>query len=90
MTKDDLVKEVVSRTGLTACRVREAVDVILKVSKKTLGEGEKITIRNFGEFSVRYKHKREGRNPRTGEPVDVSARKVVRFKAGHLLKQKVK
>jgi integration host factor alpha subunit len=86
MRKAELVQRISEATGLTQVKTEEAVDLILDEIKSTLQEGESVILRRFGTFQVRDKGARLGRNPKTGEDAPISARRVVRFKSGHVLK----
>ena len=81
MTKQDIINQVSSRASLSRAKAEEAVE--------SLGHGEPVILRRFGTFQVRSKTKRIGRNPKTGEEAEISARKVVRFKSGKFFKQAV-
>jgi integration host factor subunit alpha len=63
------------------------VDLVFETMKETLGRGEKIKISGFGNFVLRDKRQRQGRNPQTGEPIVITERRVLNFKASQLLKQ---
>jgi nucleoid DNA-binding protein len=65
------------------------VETVIELIKESLGHGEPVILRRFGTFQVRSKTKRIGRNPKTGEEAEISARKVVRFKSGKFFKQAV-
>jgi nucleoid DNA-binding protein len=62
------------------------VDLVFETMKETLGRGEKIKISGFGNFVLRDKRQRQGRNPQTGDPIVITARRVLNFKASQLLK----
>ena len=79
MTKAEIVENISSRTGLTKKEVAEAVDQFLACISKGLAEGKHYEIRGFGTFKVKARKARMARNPRTGEPVKVPSKKVVRF-----------
>ena len=89
MNKGDLVNEVAKVTCGKACAVG-AVDSILGTVKKALKKGESVTLVGFGTFSVSKRAARKGRNPQTGEPIKIAARKVPKFVAGKALKDAVK
>ena len=63
------------------------VDLVFEMMKETLGRGEKIKISGFGNFVLRDKRQRPGRNPQTGDPIKISERRVLTFKASQILKQ---
>ncbi|MBR1685230.1 MAG: HU family DNA-binding protein [Clostridia bacterium] len=84
MTKRDLIKGVAS-LGLSQGMAEQAVEKILTSITESLARGEDVNIYGFGNFEVRDRKARMGRNPRTGENVMIPDRKAVRFKAGKLL-----
>ena len=89
MTKADLVDEIAERTGLTKKDVAETVDEFLSAVTRALEAGRHIEIRGFGTFKVKDRKARIARNPRTGEAVEVPARRVPVFKVSKELKDKV-
>lgn len=89
MTKIDIVNRVAEQAGLQKPEAEEAIETIISLVKSSLSKGESIILRRFGSFQVRQKSARVGRNPKTGERADISARKVVRFKAGKYFKTAV-
>ena len=89
MTKQDIINQVSSRASLSRAKAEEAVETVIELIKESLGHGEPVILRRFGTFQVRAKSKRVGRNPKTGEEAEISARKVVRFKSGKFFKQVV-
>ena len=90
MTKKDIVIKVSNDTNLTQIDVKKIVQRTLDVILESLERGETVELRNFGVFKVKTRRGRLGRNPRTGEEVSVPEKKVVIFKAGLVLKHKVK
>ncbi len=88
MTKADIAS-IVAERGLAKKQAMEAVEATLSILKDTLMKGEKIQLVGFGSFQVRAKRARKGRNPQTGEPIIISARKVLKFKPGKALHQAV-
>lgn len=88
MTKQDLINEV-AKTGMTKKQAGIAVNMIFDVIKDALAEGDKVSMVGFGSFSVRERAAREGRNPRTGEPLKIPAKKVAVFKPGKALRDAV-
>ncbi len=90
MTKKDIVIKVSNDTNLTQIDVKKIVQRTLDVILEALERGETVELRNFGVFKVKVRRGRVGRNPRTGEEVTVPEKRVVVFKAGLVLKQKVK
>jgi nucleoid DNA-binding protein len=89
MTKADIVDEIAEKTGLTKKDVADTVDEFLHAVCKALSVGKHIEIRGFGTFKVKDRKSRVARNPRTGDPVNVPARKVPVFKVSKELKEMV-
>lgn len=89
MTKGDLVNAVREKSGLTKKDSAAALDAMLSAIKENLASGDKIQLIGFGSFDVVEKAARTGRHPRTGEPLEIPAKKAVRFKAGKALKDAV-
>jgi integration host factor subunit alpha len=88
MTKADIVHAVYSKVGgFSKKESADLVDLVFETLKETLGRGEKVKISGFGNFVLRDKRQRQGRNPQTGEPIIISRRRVLSFKASQLLKQ---
>ena len=90
MTKKDIVMKVSGETNLTQIDVKQIVHRVFGVVVESLERGETVELRNFGVFKVKSRRGRLGRNPRTGQEVAVPEKKVVVFKPGLILKQKVK
>ena len=87
LTKAALVEEVTHVAGLTKKRAEIIVDTVFGSIVETLHRGEKVELRGFGSFRLRRREPRRGRNPRTGEPVDVPSKRVAYFKPGKELKE---
>ena len=88
MTKADIVNAVYTRLGgFSKKESADLVDDVFETMKETLARGEKIKISGFGNFVLRDKRQRQGRNPQTGEPIVITERRVLNFKASQLLKQ---
>lgn len=88
--KADLVEKVVAKTNLTKKDVTAVVEVLFESIQEELAAGEKVQLIGFGTFEVRERAARKGRNPQTGEEIDIAASKVPGFKAGKALKEAVK
>jgi integration host factor subunit alpha len=86
MTKADLVESIYERVGFSKKESAEIVELVFEIIKQTLEQGEKIKIAGFGNFVVREKKSRRGRNPQTGQEIRISARKVLTFKPSQVLK----
>ena len=90
MTKSDIIEGVYERLeGYSKKEATGIVEEVLDVMKDALKASEKVKITGFGTFTVRSKRKRQGRNPKTGEGIDISARKVCTFRPSHVLKKRV-
>ncbi len=88
MTKADIVDTVYEKVGgFSKKEAIDTVEAVFDIIKKTLEKGEKIKISGFGNFVVRDKKARPGRNPQTGREITISARRVLTFKPSVLLKK---
>jgi integration host factor subunit alpha len=87
MTKADIVERVYEKVGgFSKKEAAEVVEAVFQLMKKTLTSNEKIKISGFGNFVVREKKKRMGRNPQSGEPIVIKERCVLNFKPSQVLK----
>ena len=86
MNKSDLITRVADTTGLAKIDTGKAVDATFEAIGATLARGEEFTLVGFGSFSVTERAEREGRNPKTGEPIQIPASKAPKFKPGKVLK----
>lgn len=82
MNKGDLINKVAENANLTKAQATDAVNCVLDSVRDSLKEGDKAAILGFGTFSVTHKPARTGRNPRTGESMQIKAKNVVKFKPG--------
>jgi DNA-binding protein HU-beta len=89
LTKAELVKAAAQKAGLKQKDVEKAVDVLIEAVVGAAKNGEEVKLPGFGSFVIVERAARQGKNPRTGEPVSIPARKVVAFRAGKLLKEAV-
>jgi integration host factor beta subunit len=89
MKKSDLVDAISGKAGSPKAQVQQMVDDVFELIAEGLARGEKIDLRGFGTFSVRDSAARTGRNPQTGEPISIPARRVPGFKPGKELKERV-
>ena len=89
ITKDSLVEMVHNEIGLNKREAKELIESFFEQIKKSLEEGNDIKLSGFGNFNLRDKDPRPGRNPKTGEEVTISSRRVVTFKSGLKLKSKL-
>ena len=90
MTKADMVKIICEKIGWALKESTEIVEQVFDIMKETLEGGEKIKISGFGNFNVHTKRPRKGRNPKTGEEMVISGRKVVTFKPSFVLRKALK
>ena len=86
LTKQDIANALVKQTGLTQTQALVLTNQFFEQITEMLSKGEDVKLSSFGNFVIRNKSQRPGRNPKTGEEVIISARKVVTFKAGPKLK----
>ena len=86
MTKADLIENVYLKTGFSKKESAEIVELVFDLIKSTLESGEKIKIAGFGNFVVKEKATRRGRNPQTGDEIAISSRKILSFKPSQVLK----
>ena len=89
LTKADMAKSLFNAIGLNKKEARELVDLFFQELEASLAVGEQIKLSGFGNFDLRDKKERPGRNPRTGEKIPVSARRVVTFRPGQKLQARV-
>jgi integration host factor subunit beta len=87
MTKAELVEDVARAAELTKKDAERLVELVFESIIETLNQGEKIELRGFGSFRVRERGARRGRNPKTGDPVNIPAKRVPYFKPGKELKE---
>jgi DNA-binding protein HU-beta len=89
MTKSDFVERVAESSGLSKKDATTAVDAVIRSIEDALKSGEDVTFTGFGKFHVAERGAREGRNPRTGETMQIAASRVPRFTAGSGLKKAI-
>lgn len=89
MNKTDLVNAVANDAGLAKSEAQRAVDSVLSNIEASLQNGDKVTLVGFGTFSIATREARTGRNPRTGQPIKIRAKKIAKFAAGKALRQAV-
>jgi nucleoid DNA-binding protein len=89
-TKKDIILRIAEETGFKQIDVKQVVQRTFDIIVDALGNGEKVELRNFGIFKVKKRKGRTGRNPRTGDSVNIPDKKVVSFKAGMKMKEDVK
>lgn len=86
MTKAEIVEQIYEKIGFSKKESADIVELVFDTMKETLSKGEKIKISGFGNFIVRQKRPRIGRNPQTGESIEITARKVLTFRPSQVLK----
>ena len=86
MTKADIIESVYEKVGFSKKEAADVVEMVFDTIKETLERGEKIKISGFGNFIVREKKSRVGRNPQTGQEIEISARRVLTFRPSQVLK----
>lgn len=89
MTKADIVEALYEKVGFSKKEAADLVELVFDTLKGTLAKGQKIKISGFGNFVVREKRSRVGRNPQTGESIKISARKVLTFRPSQVLRTDV-
>ena len=89
LTKADMAERLFEEVGLNKREAKEFVDAFFETVRGSLEEGEQVKLSGFGNFDLRKKNERPGRNPKTGEEIPISARTVVTFRPGQKLKARV-
>ena len=89
LTKADLAEILLEEVGLSKQDAKDVVELFFEEIRKKLESGEQVKLSGFGNFDIREKSERPGRNPKTGDDIPISARRVVTFKAGQKLKNRV-
>lgn len=89
LTKADIVERVYREADFSKKEAADLIELVFKIIKDTLAKGEKVKISGFGNFSIRDKATRVGRNPQTGEAMEIMARRVLTFKPSQVLKEDI-
>jgi len=89
LTKADMAERLFDEIGLNKREAKEMVELFFEKIRVSLEEGEQVKLSGFGNFDLREKKQRPGRNPKTGEEIPISARRVVTFRPGQKLKARV-
>lgn len=89
MNKRELVEAVAGGTGMSRSAVAEALDAVLEAVAASLAAGEPVSVPGFGTFDVRERGARTGRNPRTGEAIEIAASRAPAFRAGKALRDRL-
>ncbi|MDX1705551.1 integration host factor subunit alpha [Pseudidiomarina sp.] len=89
LTKAELAEHLFDKFGINKSDAKELVENFFEEIRRSLEQGEPVKLSGFGNFELRTKNERPGRNPKTGEDIPISARRVVTFRPGQKLKQRV-
>jgi DNA-binding protein HU-beta len=89
MTKNELAEQVAGRNGLAASQARQVVETVIDVVSDELAAGGEVALAGFGKFSVSHRAARQGRNPSTGETIDIAASKAAKVSAASALKKRL-
>ncbi|HNV52520.1 MAG TPA: HU family DNA-binding protein [Tenuifilaceae bacterium] len=89
MNKAQLIDAIAAEAKLTKADAKKALDAFVKATGTALKKGDRVALVGFGSFAVAKRNARTGRNPQTGKPINIKAKKVVKFKAGSELNGKV-
>lgn len=89
LTKADFAERLYEELGLNKREAKEIVELFFEEIKGSLSKGEQVKLSGFGKFELRDKNSRPGRNPKTGEEIPITARRVVTFRSGQKLKARV-
>jgi integration host factor subunit alpha len=89
LTKADIADRLFNEVGLNKREAKEFVDAYFEIIRQALENGENVKLSGFGNFQLRDKNQRPGRNPKTGEEIPISARRVVTFRPGQKLRARV-
>lgn len=90
MNKAELIEAISSEAKITKADASRALEAFMNATTKSLKKGERVALVGFGTFTVSKRAARNGRNPQTGKPIKIAARKVAKFKAGLELASKIK
>jgi len=90
MNKNEIINEVARKTGLSRREAEVGIQTMLDLIAHELTRGGKVTLTGFGTFDVGSRRARSGVNPRTGQPIKISASKMPRFKPSRIMKDKIK
>jgi integration host factor subunit alpha len=89
LTRADLAETVVQKVGLPRNESQELVELVIKVLSERLAEGEAVKLSSFGSFNIREKGERVGRNPKTGQEVPITPRRVLVFRPSNIMKDRI-
>lgn len=89
MTKNELAEQIAGKTGLSANQARQVVEETIKSVSDELARGGEVALAGFGKFSVSHRAARQGRNPSTGQPIQIGASKAAKFSPASALKKRL-
>jgi DNA-binding protein HU-beta len=89
MTKNELAEQIAGKTGLAASQARQVVEAAIETISDELAAGGEVALAGFGKFSVSHRAARQGRNPSTGETINIAASKAAKFSAASQLKKRL-
>ncbi|HEX3510439.1 MAG TPA: HU family DNA-binding protein [Solirubrobacteraceae bacterium] len=89
MTKNELAEQVAEQTGISASQARQALEATIEAVSGELASGGEVSLAGFGKFSVSHRAARQGRNPATGETINIAASKAAKFSAASALKKRL-
>jgi DNA-binding protein HU-beta len=89
MTKNELAERVAERTGMATSQARQAVETVVDTISDELAAGGEVALAGFGKFSVSHRAARQGRNPSTGQTIQIAASKAAKFSAASALKKRL-
>jgi DNA-binding protein HU-beta len=89
MNKAQLIDAISAKAGLTKADAKKALDAYVEITTEALKKGDRVALVGFGSYSVSERNARTGRNPQTGQPITIDAKKVVKFKAGSELNESI-
>ncbi len=89
LTRADLAEALVNKVGLPRNELQEIVELVLREISNTLARGEGVKLSSFGSFGIRQKGQRIGRNPKTGEEVPITPRRVLVFRPSNIMKERI-
>ncbi|MFS1562939.1 MAG: integration host factor subunit alpha [Candidatus Arsenophonus phytopathogenicus] len=89
LTKAEMSNNLFEKLGISKCDAKDLVELFFEEVRRSLENGEQVKLSGFGNFDLRDKNQRPGRNPKTGEDIPITARRVVTFRPGQKLKGRV-
>ncbi|HQG31262.1 MAG TPA: integration host factor subunit alpha [Deltaproteobacteria bacterium] len=89
LTKKDIIEDLIMNLGLSRKEASDVIETFLEIIKENLEKGEEVSLSGFGKWSVRDKRERKGRNPKTGEKIAITERRVVTFSLSNVLRAKL-